>query len=199
MSKDDRFKDIEWQDVLYRLTLRARQLFALARARGYSTALAHTGATPEDLAQQVILDALKDEKVKFRPGRASAVTFLRRVLDNDFKDLLRKGRHRLSVMEVVDPTADPEKEDLRYAGVVPDVGDCNRGARRVELRAVLMDLVKGDLELEDYMVAVVDCGAKKPADQAELLGVSTAEITNRRKRLMRLAAAKTREAARVEL
>jgi DNA-directed RNA polymerase specialized sigma24 family protein len=198
MSKDDRFKGIDWQDVLYRLTLRARQLFSLACASGYSAALAHTGVTPDDLAQQVILEALKDEKVKFRPGRASAITFLRHVLDNDFKDLLRKGRHRLSVMVVVDAAADPEKQDPRYAGVLPDVGDSDRCARRVELRAVLMDLVKGDAELEDYIVAVVDCGAKKPADQAELLGVSVAEITNRRKRLMRLAAAKTREAARVK-
>lgn len=198
MSKDDRFKGIDWEDVLYRLTLRARQLFALARARGYSAALAHTGVTPDDLAQQVILEALKDEKVKFRPGRASAITFLRHVLENDFKDLLRKGRHRLSVMEVIDTAADPEKEDPRYAGVLPDVGDCDRGARRVELRAVLLDLVKGDTELEAYIVAVVDCGAKKPADQAELLRVPTAEITNLRKRLMRLAAAKTRDAARVQ-
>lgn len=115
-----------------------------------------------------------------------------------FKDLLRKGRHRLSVTVVVDAAADPEKEDARYAGVLPDVSDCDRGAQHVELRAVLLDLVKGDPELEEYIVAVVDCGAKKPADQAKLLKVSTAEITNRRKRLMRLTVTKTREAARVE-
>ena len=197
MSKDDRFKGIDWQDVLYRLTLRARQLFALARLKCYSGALALTGLTPDDLAQTVILEALRDETVKFRPGGASAVTFLCRVLENDFKDLLRKGFHRKKVLRALDPAADGETDDPQYAGALSDVSDSDAGARRVELRAVLMDLVKGNPELEDYVVAIVDCGAKKPADQAALLEVSGAEITNRRKRLMRLVAAKTQESARV--
>lgn len=198
MSKDDRFKGIDWQDVLYRLTLRSRQLFALARAKGYSAALAHTGVTPDDLAQNVILEALRNETVKFRPGGASAVTFLRHVLENDFKDLLRKGFHRLAVTQVIDPAADPESDEPKYAGVIPGVGDSFVGARHVELRAALMDLVKGDRELEDYVVAIMDCGARKREDQAELLEVSPAEITNRRKRLLRLLTAKTREEARVQ-
>lgn len=198
MSKDDRFKGIDWQDVLYRLTLRARHLFKMARLKGHSLALEAAGVTPDDLAQGVILDALEDERVKFRPGRASAVTFLSRVLENDFKDLLRKGFRLLRKTQVLDAAAEDGADDPRYAGVVSDVSDCDAGATRVQLRAILLDLVKGDPELEDYVVAIVDFQARKPADQAELLRVPVTEITNRRKRLTRLVATKTAGLARVQ-
>jgi DNA-directed RNA polymerase specialized sigma24 family protein len=197
MSKDDRFAGIDWQDVLYRLTVRARQLFAVARLKGRAAALSSTGVIADDLAQTVLLEALRGEKVKFRPGGASVVTFLSHVLENDFKDLLRKGTHRLKVTQVLDPAAEKEKDNPQHAQIVSDVGDCEAGAKRVEIRAVLLDLVKGDSELEEYVIAVVDCGAKKPSDQATLLSVSSAEITNRRKRLLRLVAAKTPGVAKV--
>src|SRR5207245_967092 len=115
LARSVRFKGIDWQDVLYRLTLRARQLFVLARLKGYSAALALTGVTPEDLAQTVILEVLRDETVKFRPRGASAVTFLSRVLENDFKDLLRKGSHRKKVLRALDPAPDGDTDDPQYA------------------------------------------------------------------------------------
>jgi meso-butanediol dehydrogenase / (S,S)-butanediol dehydrogenase / diacetyl reductase len=34
MSVDERFSDVDWEELLYKLTARARQLFAAAKARG---------------------------------------------------------------------------------------------------------------------------------------------------------------------
>jgi hypothetical protein len=35
MSVDERFSDVDWEELLYKLTARARQPFAAAKARGY--------------------------------------------------------------------------------------------------------------------------------------------------------------------
>ncbi len=35
MSVDERFSDVDWEELLYKLTARARQRFAAAKARGY--------------------------------------------------------------------------------------------------------------------------------------------------------------------
>jgi hypothetical protein len=99
-------------------------------------------------------------------------------------------------MRVLDPCGKGQEDDPQYSGVISDVGDAGAAARHVETRAMLMELVKGEPQLEEYIAAVVDCGARKPADQATLLGVSSAEITNRRKRLFRLAAAKAAKVKR---
>lgn len=189
MSADDRFRDVDWEVLLYRLTVRARQLFAAAKAKGYGNALARTSVGPDDLAASVLEAALRNEEVKFKPSKgASLTTFLCRVLEADFKDLLRKGvrlNRRLVTLDesaVLDPECTPER------GVLHDLDDGGQEASRIQLRAAALLHANGDRELEDYVSAAFDFGAVTRADQASLLQVEPSVVTNRRKKFLRLLA-----------
>lgn len=185
MSVDERFRDVDWEEVLYKLAARARQLFAAAKARGYGNALARVCADPDDLAYSVILAALEYDKVRYKSGKgASLSTFLCLVLEADFKDLLRKGSRLNKRLETLDPTVEPDSPE--ESGVVSDLSDHGDGARAVDLRAAALHAVSGDAELQDYVTAAFDCGAVTRADQALCLGVPPSEITNRRKKFLRL-------------
>ncbi|SRR6266568_590014 len=187
MSADDRFRDVDWEEILYKLTVRARHLFATAQTKGYGNALARACCDPDDLARSVVLDALQYEKVKYKPGKgASLSTFLCRVLEDDFKDLLRKGKRLNRRLSTLDSGSDREPELPPERGVVYDLSDDSRGARAIELRAVALHVANGDKELEDYVTAAFDCGAVTRADQAACLKVEPSDITNRRKKFLRL-------------
>jgi DNA-directed RNA polymerase specialized sigma24 family protein len=187
MSSDDRFRGVDWELVLYRLTLRARQLFAAARAKGYGNALARTCVDPDDLALLVIVAVLENTTVKFKPSKgANLTTFLCHVLEDDFKDLLRKGM-RLGVrLRTLDTQSEFDEELGAEPGVIRDIGDGCENANIIQLRAAALHAANGNKQLEEYLIAVFDCGASKRADQAELLGVPKSEITNRRKQILRL-------------
>ncbi len=187
MSADDRFRNVDWEDVLKRLTLRARQLFAAALAKGFGNALARACVEPDELATQVYIAALEYERVKYKPEKgASLVTFLVQVLERDFKDLLRKGMRLDNRLAAVDVDKEHDLDLPRSHRVVTDVGDDGHGSRIMELRAAALHAAKGRPDLEDYVTAAFDCGASKRSDQATLLGVSDSEITNRRKKMLRL-------------
>lgn len=181
---DDRFRDVDWELILYKLTVRARQLFLTAQARGYGNALARACTDPEDLARSVIAEALKNERVKYKSGKgASLSTFLCKVLERDFIDLLRKGfrlDRSLDAIEHLKP-----ESPRRGPGLVYDVSDDGESAKRAELRAIALRATGGQKDLEDYVTAAFDCGAVTRADAATCLGVSPSEVTNLRKKLMR--------------
>ena len=185
MSIDDRFRDVDWEELLYKLTARARQLFAAARARGYGNALARGCADPDDLARSVILDALQYKTVRYKASKgASLSTFLCIVLEADFKDLLRKGGRLNRRLETLDSNVETDSPQER--GVVFDVSDDGNGAKAIDLRAAALHAAGGVPELRDYVTAAFDCGAVTRADQALCLEVPPSEITNRRKKFLRL-------------
>jgi len=187
MSVDDRFRDVAWEVILYKLTVRARQLFAAARAKGYGNALARTCVDPDDLARSVIAEALENERVKYKPGKgASLSTFLCLVLERDFKDLLRKGFRLNSRLDSIDTLAERDSDGAHETGLVYDVPDDGKGARIVELRAAALRAANGQRQLEDYITAAFDCGAVTRADQAICLEISPNDVTNLRKKFMRL-------------
>jgi len=183
MSVDDRFRDVDWEVVLYKLTVRARQLFLTAQAKGYRNALARACTDPDDLARSVIAEALKNDRVKYKPGKgASLSTFLCKVLERDFIDLLRKG---IRLDRRLDAIEDLKPESPRELGVVYDVNDGGKSAKRLELRAIALRAAVGQKDLEDYVTAAFDCGAVTRSDAATCLEVSPSEVTNLRKKLMR--------------
>ena len=187
MSADDRFRGIDWKDVLHRLTLHSRHLFASARAKGYGNALARACVDPDDLARTVLAAVLQNETVKYKPGKgASLTTFLSRVLEDDFKDLLRKGMRLNRRLATLDVTAVRDAELPSEPGVVYELGDDGQSGKVIHLRAAALHAANGNKELEEYLTAAFDCGASKRADQAELLGVPPSIITNRRKRFLKL-------------
>ena len=187
MSTDDRFRGVDWELVLYQVTVHARRLFAGARAKGYGNALARACTEPDDLARAVITAVLENESVKFKPSKgASLTTFLCRVLEDDFKDLLRKGKRHNLRLKTLDPTSPRDPDLPAERDVVRDRGDEGLKGKLIHLRAVAFHVAQGDKELEDYLTAAFDCSASKRADQAEWLQVPVSEITNRRKKMLRL-------------
>jgi DNA-directed RNA polymerase specialized sigma24 family protein len=197
MSVDDRFRDVDWEVILYKLTVRARQLFWAAQAKGYRNALARACTDPDDLARSVIAEVLQNERVKYKPGKgASLSTFLCKVLERDFIDLLRKG---IRLDRRLDAIEDLKPESPREPGIVYDVNDGGKSARRVELRAIALQAAGSQKDLEDYVTAAFDCNAVTRADQAICLGVSPSEVTNLRKKFMRqLALTSTNDSREIE-
>jgi DNA-directed RNA polymerase specialized sigma24 family protein len=187
MSTDDRFRGVDWELVLAKLTLRARQLFASAKAKGYGNALARSCTDPDDLARTVIAAVLENESVKFKPSKgASLTTFLSQVLERRFIGLLRQGGRHNSRLKTLDGTSKPDSEFSTEPGVIRDIGDGGQVGKVIHLRAAALHAVNGDKKLEEYVTAAFDCGASKRADQAELLQVAPSEITNLRKKFHRL-------------
>ncbi len=138
MSADDRFRGVDWKDVLHRLTLHSRHLFATARAKGYGNAIARACADPDDLARAVIADALQNEKVKYKPSKgASLITFLCRVLEDDFKDLLRKGMRLNRRLATLEAASDRDPELPAEPGVVYELGDDGQGVRSLNFELLL--------------------------------------------------------------
>ena len=143
---------------------------------------------PDGLARDVYIAALEYQRVKYKPEkRASLVTFLLQVLERDFKDLVRKGMRLDKRLVAVNATEDRDPDLPGHpGGVVTDVDDHGDAGRIMELRAAALHAAKGKPDLEDYVTAAFDCGAFKRSDQAMLLGVSVKEVTNRRKKMLRL-------------
>jgi DNA-directed RNA polymerase specialized sigma24 family protein len=187
MSVDDRFRDVDWELILYKLTLRARQLFATARAKGYGNALARAGIDAGDLARSVIAEALKNERVKYKATKgASLSTFLSLVLERDFKDLLRKGKRLHRRLDTLGSQADRDGEGPSERGLVYDIQDDGKAAKIIELRAAALQAADGQRDLEDYVTAAFDFAAVTRADQAACLEVTPSQVTNLRKKFLRL-------------
>ena len=98
--------------------------------------------------------------MKYKPGKgASLSTFLCKVLEDDFKDLLRKGKRLNRRLSTIDSGSERESELPSERGVAYDLDDDGRGATAIELRAAALHAADGDKELEDYVTAAFDCGA----------------------------------------
>lgn len=114
----EQFKDVDWLEVLERLTLESLRLFNASRFAREERVLASFGDGFEDLAQKTILDLLNEDnpKVTWSAARGAATTrgvvaYLAAVLRNDFYDLV--GRKRLKKQQsLVTSTADDE--DVAY-------------------------------------------------------------------------------------
>lgn len=183
MSGGDRFAGVSWTQVLRGLTFEAIRLFRAVELGRRDTVLVGLGLSPEDLALATLAKLLdpEDRTVVFRKGEASVLTFLKKVMKNDFLDLLKRKSYETT--EIVDGSSTHrDGEDG-----VPDTLDSFEGssARSVDVffRDRLRELVAADAELVDYIEVVWDCEVFKPEDIASLLCTTTDDIQNRKKRL----------------
>jgi DNA-directed RNA polymerase specialized sigma24 family protein len=141
------------------------------------------GVSPEDLAIATLTKLLdpEDRTVVYRGGEASVLTYLKKVMKNDFLDLLKRKSHETT--NIVDGTTANRDGDPRE----PETLDSFRGPRSTNLdllfRERLREVVAGDPELLDYIEVVFDCEVFKPEDIACLLDTTTTDIQNRKKRL----------------
>ncbi len=113
----EHFSDVDWIEVLERLTLETLRLFNASRFAEEERVLASFGDGFEDLAQNAILDLLDEAnpKVTWSASRGPATTdgviaYLRIVVRNDFYDRVRRKRLK-GQRSLVKPT---DNEDVEF-------------------------------------------------------------------------------------
>jgi len=89
-------------------------------------------------------------------------------------------------LKTLDPTSPLDPDLPAEPDVARACGAAGLNGKLIHLRAVAFHVAQGDKELENYLTAAFDCNALKRADQAEWLQVPVSEITNRRKKMLRL-------------
>src|SRR4029079_14187350 len=163
----EQFNDVDWIEVLERLTLESLRLFNASRFAIEERVLASFGDGFEDLGQDVIL-ALLDEsnpKVTWSSARGAATTagvvaYLRKVLQNDFYDRVRRKRLKKQ-RSIVTSTTDDEEVSYVVEPVDPTRGTDDiliRHEHVAPLRKRLNDDFKArpDDELELYLMLQFD-------------------------------------------
>jgi hypothetical protein len=137
-----------------------------------------------DLAQNVILEVLKDETVQWRPNNPNddPYPFLKQVMRRDFLDLVKEGRaYKRAVIMSTYGGDDTGK-------ALDDFHSKDEGFEKVDAallaQAISTKFAEGEPELIETIEAIVTCGYIKPEDICNVLGIDLAEYTGRRRKLM---------------
>lgn len=163
--------EIDLSEAFRRLTAYAISLYRTDRV------MAGTGTSPADLASNVILELLQG-KLGF-DGRRPLWPLLKKAVYRDFLDVKKSAGRRTTVILAAADNGTPQiagdLDDLPLQQDIPDV----------LFRESVYDAIGEDERLRDYAYAVLECGAETPADIASLLGTTTKDVENLRKRLRR--------------
>lgn len=187
---------IDMEELLLRLTMHANALFQWFPTGDDQMALSGDGSGPEDLAMTVVHRFLDpdDKTVRWKSGQkklsqASLLAYLKTVLHNDFLDLKRSKRYKTTVLATITSRPDEQEaseislDDFCAAIDTPE-GLAIRQQQREQLLADLED----DPDIHDMLMVQLDpegYNAFTNQDLASLLGISVAEVENRKKRLSR--------------
>jgi DNA-directed RNA polymerase specialized sigma24 family protein len=183
MSGGDRCAGVSWPQVLRGLTFEAIRLYRTVGLGHSDAVLVGLGVSPEDLAVATLTKLLdpEDRTVVYRRGEASVLTYLKKVMRNDFLDLLKRKSYETT--HIVDGSSTNQDGDDRDPETLDSYAGPSGSHHDVLFRDRLRELVADDKELADYIEVVWDCEVFKPDDIASLLGTTTADIQNRKKRL----------------
>src|SRR5579862_4475954 len=162
-------------DMFRRLVVYAVSLYRADRV------MAGTGKSPADLAGDVIVQLLRG-KLGY-DGRRPLLPLLKKALYHDFLDL-KKSSGRLTTVILVAKA----NEDGSVVGGLDGLPADEDSPPDVLFRQAVYDAISDDQSLTDYVCAILECGAEKPADIASVLGITTNEVENLRKRLRRVLA-----------
>ena len=163
---------IDWSDLSRRLTAYAIFLYRTDRL------MAGTGKSPSDLVGDVIVQ-LFEGRISY-DGRRPLLPLLKKALYHDFLDLKKGASRRTTVILEAE-----ENEDGEMVGGLDSLAGDAEPDPDILFRQLVYDAIGSDQELHDYAYAILECGAVMPADIASLIGITTDEVENRRKRLRR--------------
>jgi hypothetical protein len=138
------------------------------------------GVSPEDLAYGTVAKVLADD-VKYRKDKGPLLPFLILALQRDFLDLLRQKSW--ATTDIID--GDERRNAKQDHTVRPDSLADDPVTPDLILRKRIMEQVKDDQQLVDYIIAALEMNVTKPADFADLLSTTVTDIQNRKKRLFR--------------
>ena len=186
---------VDLEEVLHRLALHARHLITAASCLGVDDLALPGGDSPLDLASATLLKFLdpRDASVVWRerlgpPTTAGLVIFLRVVMERDFLDLVRSKRYRDAVYpdRALEDTGSEEYEDDWFDALPTRVTDPEQDAIREEETAWLLQQFREEPELDAILRLQLERDGYNAFTNLELarkLGVTVAEIENRKRRL----------------
>jgi hypothetical protein len=166
--------------LIEKLTAHALRVFAEQGLGGKGTVMPGVGKSAEDFAYDILAQYLTG-KIKNRD-----VPYLLTALRNDIRDKLKSSAHQTTDHLPASPQGDPDDGKTKsldgFQSQNKRVDDlvCEKS---YEERA--RNLVAGEPDLQELVEAVLDLDLHKPAEIAEALGTTAAEIQARKKRAKR--------------
>lgn len=189
---DPLFSRVDLLLLVKRLTACAAKWFLQEGCSGEESILPATGKSAQELAFDTAMKFIKSE-VELRPTSEESAEIelyrlLRRVMRNDFLDLVKEGREykRTKVLEPSDGGESAWGKHGNKPTLADLPGDAEEGFYSLNAAIVarrVLPLVKGDAELENYVDAVLRGGCTKREDIATYLGITVQEVTSLRKKL----------------
>src|SRR5688572_12508640 len=115
-----RFGGVVWEEVIDRLMAEAVRLFASARLVGSDRVMSGLGVSPEDLVYQTINALLEDKTVRYRKEDGELLPFLKRVMRNDFLDMVRRPVYKRT--DIVDPVEEAKRRSKGDVSTLESLG-----------------------------------------------------------------------------
>lgn len=176
---------IDFGELAVRLAAFALRTLAEFGLRGPEATLTGVGLSAEDFAWNVLSD-YAEGKLEHDADRGDLFSLLATALRNDIVDALRKAAHsredaRSSLPREPNANKEPPSLDEFPSELADILAVLDEREYRRRVRASLV----GEPELAEVVRVVLDLNLYKPRDIAEALGISAAEVQNRKKRLRR--------------
>lgn len=185
----------DWESLLKRLTAVAFGWFSDRGCGDDESVLPGTGVSARDLVYSAYLEFLKNEDEYKPKSDGDRFRVIYTIMRRDFIDLVRKGRshHRTVILDAaIDAEGQSEFENL------PSTGDDFASAEAASVARSLYPLTDGDPQLKNLIDAVAMFDCRDRDEQADMLGVTPAEITNMKKKLKYRRATRARIGSSVE-
>lgn len=207
-TTDSYHSSINWNLLLRQLTASAATWFLEEGCKNADDILPATGKSAKELVFDAVLE-FSEGKVDWKPksletAHGELYWLLRRVIRNDFLDLVKNGRaykrtnvldtHRGTDAQVNQSISKPTLDELP-----DDKSKIEYTIDAVILSRCVLPLIAGEKELEDYVNAVLQAGCYKREDIAAYLNIPPQEVTNRQRTLrLRLASWKRKQDSNVD-
>ena len=178
-------QNVDLAELALRLAAFAQRTFAEYGIRGTDIAVGGVGLSLEDFVWRV-LEEYVEGRLEHDANRGPLFPLLTTALRNDIIDSLRRAAHfaeetRSPLPRESDSPDDPPSLD-EFASSSADVLEM---LDERSYRKRISDSLQGEPELTEMVRAILDLDLHKPRDIAAALGVSVAEVQNRKKRLRR--------------
>jgi DNA-directed RNA polymerase specialized sigma24 family protein len=171
-----RYQEIDWSRVM-----KVLQVYAEALTRSASIVFDCGVSSAEDLVSETIQAYLDSPKgLGWRPKDGSLEAFLCGVLNHKFKDHCRRQQKVAGSLDDENYALPAEKGSKKDDGF--------KVIEYSEFIALALSQVAGDKDLEDYIVAteLIDGAHNVNQQLADAMGISVAEVGNRKKKLLRI-------------
>lgn len=185
------FSCLNWTLLIKRLLVVATRWFADEKCFGDEAMLPATGKSAEDLVFDAVSEFIKGN-IEWRPKSVATANdelffLLRRVVRNDFLDLIKMGR-AYKRTDVVDPYPSGGADDGQPQPATIDEmpGPLGEEFDRLEEALIarrIAPLLEGNPDLRSFVGAVLRDGCIKREDIAASLGVPPDEVSKLQRRL----------------